>query len=101
MPPGARVANEALNIDVIRQQLATHTIGRLATYRAKGAAASLAAWRDLDLVTGRRVEVREGATAFAGRALAADAEGHLQVKDARKRLHTIVSGQVRLNPRAR
>jgi hypothetical protein len=33
---------------------------------------------------------------FSGRALGVDAEGHLQVKDTRKRVHTVVTGEVRL-----
>ena len=74
--------------------------GRLDTYQAKGAAAILAAWRDVDVVTGRRVKVREGPTVFTGRALGVDAEGHLQVKDTSKRVHTVVAGEVRLVQRA-
>jgi BirA family biotin operon repressor/biotin-[acetyl-CoA-carboxylase] ligase len=74
----------------------THLEGRLDTYQAKGAPVILREWRDLDVVTGRRVEVREGPTVLSGRALGVDAEGHLQVKDTRKRVHTIVTGEVRL-----
>jgi BirA family biotin operon repressor/biotin-[acetyl-CoA-carboxylase] ligase len=73
---------------------------RLDTYQAKGAAAILAGWRDVDVVTGRWVEVREGPTFFAGRALGVDTEGHLQVKDTRKRVHTVVAGEIRLVQRA-
>jgi biotin-(acetyl-CoA carboxylase) ligase len=79
-----------------RDKFLTCLEGRLDTYQAKGAAAILAAWRDLDVVTGRRVEVREGPTVFTGRALGVDTEGHLQVKDTRKRVHTVVAGEVRL-----
>ena len=68
----------------------------LVIYRWKGAPAVLAAWGDLDIVTGRRVEVREGSTAFDGRALGVDAEGHLRVEDAHGRLHTVAAGEVRL-----
>jgi BirA family biotin operon repressor/biotin-[acetyl-CoA-carboxylase] ligase len=68
----------------------------LDTYRARGASAILARWRDLDVLTGRRVTVREGPTVFDGRALGVNAEGHLQVKDARQRVHTVVAGEVRL-----
>jgi biotin-(acetyl-CoA carboxylase) ligase len=74
----------------------THLEGRLDTYQAKRAPVILAEWRDLDVVTGRRVEVRQGPTVFSGRALGVDAEGHLQVKDTRKRVHTVVTGEVRL-----
>jgi len=68
----------------------------LAIYRAQGAPAVLAAWCDLDVVTGRRVEVREGRTAFEGRAVGVDAEGHLQVEETRGRVRTVVAGEIRL-----
>jgi BirA family biotin operon repressor/biotin-[acetyl-CoA-carboxylase] ligase len=68
----------------------------LVIYRAKGAPAVLAAWRDLDVVSGRRVEVREGRTVFEGRARGVDAEGHLQVEEARGRVRTVVAGEIRL-----
>jgi BirA family biotin operon repressor/biotin-[acetyl-CoA-carboxylase] ligase len=74
----------------------THLEERLDTYQAKGAPPLLAEWRDLDVVTGRRVEVREGPIVYTGRALGVDAKGHLRVKDTRKRVHTVVAGDVRL-----
>jgi BirA family biotin operon repressor/biotin-[acetyl-CoA-carboxylase] ligase len=76
----------------------THLEGRLDTYQARGAPPLLAQWRDLDVVTGRRVEVREGPIVYAGRALGVDAKGPLRVKDTRKRVHTVVAGEVRLIP---
>jgi BirA family biotin operon repressor/biotin-[acetyl-CoA-carboxylase] ligase len=69
----------------------------LLTYQAQGPAALLAAWRDLDIVTGRRVEIRgDGTTVLEGRAVAVDDAGHLRVEDARGRLHTVVAGEIRL-----
>ena len=90
----------AVDRNAFTARFLTHLEGRLATYQAKGAAPILAEWRDLDVVTGRRVEVREGPTVFTGRALGVDAEGHLQVKDTRKRVHTVVAGEIRLIQRA-
>jgi BirA family transcriptional regulator, biotin operon repressor / biotin---[acetyl-CoA-carboxylase] ligase len=96
---------EALGYPVDRNaftaRFLTHLEKRLATYQAKGAAPIVAEWRELDVVTGRRVEVREGSTVFTGRALGLDAEGHLQVKDTNKRVHTLVTGEVRIIRQAR
>lgn len=68
----------------------------LITYRDQGPAALLRAWRDLDVVSGRRVEVREDGTAFDGRARGVDAAGRLEVEDAGGRIHHVVAGEVRL-----
>jgi BirA family biotin operon repressor/biotin-[acetyl-CoA-carboxylase] ligase len=69
---------------------------RLGQYQQKGESAILAEWRKLDVLTGRRVTVREGPTVFEGRVLGVNAEGQLQVKDARKRVHRVVAAEVRL-----
>ena len=68
---------------------------RLDTYRANGRPSIVAEWRDLDVVTGRRVEIREGSKVIVGRALGVDATGHLRVKDLAKRIHTVSTGRVR------
>ena len=98
--PFATSLREALGRAVDRNaftaRFLTRLEERLGTYHAKGAPAILAGYRDLDVVTGRRVEVREGPTVLDGRALGVDAEGHLQVEDARQRVHTVVAGEVRL-----
>lgn len=91
---------EVLGRPVDRNALAAAFLGYLeewwVIHREQGADAVLRAWRDLDITTGRRVEVREAAGAFDGRALGVDGEGHLQVEDARGRIHQVVSGEVRL-----
>jgi BirA family biotin operon repressor/biotin-[acetyl-CoA-carboxylase] ligase len=69
---------------------------RLGQYQQKGESAILAEWRKLDVLTGRRVTVREGPTVFEGRVLGVNAEGQLQVKDARKHVHRVVAAEVRL-----
>jgi BirA family biotin operon repressor/biotin-[acetyl-CoA-carboxylase] ligase len=86
----------AVDRNAFTARFLTHLERRLDIYRAKGAPSILAEWRDLDVVMGRRVEIREGPTVVVGRALGLNAEGHLRVKDARKRIHTIVTGAVRL-----
>ena len=65
-------------------------------YGDRHAEALLQAWRDRDILTGRRVEVREDGTVFQGRALGVDAEGHLLVEEAKGRPRQVVTGQVRL-----
>jgi BirA family biotin operon repressor/biotin-[acetyl-CoA-carboxylase] ligase len=92
--------SEVLGQPVDRNAFAAAWLGALDTWvrvhHEQGAAALLRAWRDLDIVTGRRVEVREAARTYDGRALGVDGEGHLRVEDALGRLHTVVSGEVRL-----
>ncbi|HEV8309602.1 MAG TPA: biotin--[acetyl-CoA-carboxylase] ligase [Methylomirabilota bacterium] len=68
----------------------------LVTYRDQGAPGVLRAWRDLDIVSGRRVEVREEATVLDGRARGLDAEGRLEVEDAHGHIHRVVTGELRL-----
>ncbi len=68
----------------------------LLIYREQGGPVLLRAWRDLDIVTGRRVEVREDSLVFDGRARGVDADGHLEVEDALGRIHRVVAGEVRL-----
>lgn len=67
-----------------------------ALFRAQGAPALLRAWHEWDILTGRRVEVRERARVYDGRALGVDEEGHLRVADSRGRTHRVVMGEVRL-----
>jgi BirA family transcriptional regulator, biotin operon repressor / biotin---[acetyl-CoA-carboxylase] ligase len=74
----------------------THLERRLDSYRTKGARPIIARWRDLDVVTGRRVEIQAGSTVLVGRALGVNAAGHLRVKDARQRIHTVTAGAVRV-----
>ena len=64
--------------------------------REQGPAPLLRAWSDLDIVTGRRVEVREGAAVFDGRARGVDPGGRLEVVDARGVVHRVVAGEIRL-----
>lgn len=64
-------------------------------YLFKGASVVLQAWRDRDITTGRRVEVREGPQVYDGRALGVNREGHLVVRDAHGQVHRVVSGEIR------
>lgn len=68
----------------------------LAAHREHGASALLRAWADRDILTGRRVEVREEARVFDGRVLGLGGEGQLRVEDALGRLHEVVAGEIRV-----
>lgn len=67
-----------------------------ATWADRGPEAVLAAWRDLDILTGRRVEIRGTDGAFEGRVLGVDATGALLVRDDRGARRTVTAGQVRI-----
>ena len=49
-------------------------------FRTEGAAAILAAWRDRDILTGRRVEIRGTGEPFMGRVVGLDEGGRLIVR---------------------
>jgi BirA family biotin operon repressor/biotin-[acetyl-CoA-carboxylase] ligase len=66
-------------------------------HEARGAAAVLAAWRDRDILGGRRVDVREAdGSGYEGRALGVADGGALVVQDTRGRRHEVTTGEVRL-----
>lgn len=66
-------------------------------YDARGAAMVLAAWRDRDILGGRRVDVREvDGAGYRGRVHGVDAAGALVVEDTRGRRHAVTSGEIRL-----
>ena len=67
------------------------------TFTERGAEAILAAWRDRDILTGRRVEVREADGTYEGRVLGVNREGRLVVEDVRGGMHQVLSGEVRLS----
>ena len=66
------------------------------TYRDHGPKPILSAWRDHDIVGGRRVEVRGDTASYEGRALGVDLQGHLVVRDPRGIRHRVVTGEIRL-----
>lgn len=67
-----------------------------AIYRAHGPASLLAAWRDLDILTGRRVEVRGEGPSYEGRVLGVDREGYLLLRDSLGKRHRVLAGEIRL-----
>jgi BirA family biotin operon repressor/biotin-[acetyl-CoA-carboxylase] ligase len=72
-------------------------LGRwVSRHRASGPEAILAAWRDRDILIGRRVQIRAPGGAFEGRARAVDAEGRLLVEDLLGERRTVISEEVRI-----
>jgi BirA family biotin operon repressor/biotin-[acetyl-CoA-carboxylase] ligase len=65
-------------------------------YLAKGPGAILDAWRERDVVTGRRVVVREDRETYGGKALGVGADGYLVVEDSADAFRKVVTGEVRL-----
>lgn len=67
-------------------------------YALQGPAPVLDAWRDRDILTGRRVEVRgEEDAPFEGRVLGVDREGYLILRDARGVRRRVLDGEIRLS----
>jgi BirA family biotin operon repressor/biotin-[acetyl-CoA-carboxylase] ligase len=65
-------------------------------FRADGAAPVLAAWRDRDILTGRRVVVRGRQHSFEGRALGIDDKGQMLVKPMLGPPRAIVDEEIRM-----
>jgi BirA family biotin operon repressor/biotin-[acetyl-CoA-carboxylase] ligase len=86
--------------DVDRNVLAAAFLNHLDTwvqrYRRDGAAPILAAWRERDILTGRRVEIHGDGPAFDGRALGVDDDGHLVVQDSKGVRHMILTEEIRV-----
>jgi BirA family transcriptional regulator, biotin operon repressor / biotin---[acetyl-CoA-carboxylase] ligase len=64
--------------------------------RIDGAAPVLSAWRDLDILTGRRVMVRGVGNGFDGRVLGVNDEGQLVVQDSLGRGHLVLAEEIRV-----
>jgi BirA family biotin operon repressor/biotin-[acetyl-CoA-carboxylase] ligase len=64
-------------------------------YTAEGVGPILAAWRDRDILTSRRVEVRNGHGTVDGRVRGVDAGGALVVEDSLGATHRVVGGEIR------
>ncbi len=64
--------------------------------RVEGAEPILNAWRERDILTGRRVEIVSGHGRCDGRARGVNRDGFLVVEDARGEAHRIVNGEIRL-----
>ena len=65
-------------------------------YRNNGAATVLAAWRDRDILTGRRVMVRGAGAGFDGRVLGVNDEGRLVVQDSLGSGRVVLTEEIRV-----
>ncbi len=63
-------------------------------YCDRGPAIVLEAWRDRDVLTGRRVEVHARTSIHTGRAAGVDDEGRLQVEDEAGGCRRVVAGEI-------
>jgi BirA family transcriptional regulator, biotin operon repressor / biotin---[acetyl-CoA-carboxylase] ligase len=90
----------ALGRPVDRDAFAAAYLNRLdawvARYKADGAGPISAAWRERDILTGRRVEARGTRTAYDGRVLGVDEDGHLVVQDSVGERHAVYTEQIRI-----
>lgn len=73
-----------------------HLDGWARRFRQEGAAPVLEAWRERDILTARRVEIRDGGPPFTGKVLGVDELGHLLVDDGTGARHTITTEEVRV-----
>lgn len=101
--PAARFATsvaEVLGAPVDRAAFAAaylNAVDRWAdTFEREGGAPLVAAWKQREIVTARRVEVRNGGAAIEGRVQGLDAEGHLIVIDPRGARKVVTTGDLRL-----
>jgi BirA family biotin operon repressor/biotin-[acetyl-CoA-carboxylase] ligase len=67
-----------------------------AIFAARGPAPVLLAWKDRDILTGRRVQVRGTGEAYDGRVLGVDREGYLVLREPRGARRRVLTGEIRL-----
>lgn len=66
-------------------------------YTTRGASTVLEAWRDRDILSGRRVDVHEAdGVVYQGRVLGVEASGAVVVQDTRGWRHEVTTGEIRL-----
>jgi BirA family biotin operon repressor/biotin-[acetyl-CoA-carboxylase] ligase len=73
-----------------------HLEAWLLRYRADGPASVIAAWRQRDILTGRRVEVRSATETTGGRVLGIDDQGRLLVRATSGDRRVIVTEEIRV-----
>ncbi len=92
----AHVLGTAVDRNAFAASYLNHLGRWVSRHRAGGPDDILAAWRDRDILTGRRVQIRASGGSFEGRARGLDAEGYLRVEDFRGNVHTVISEEVRI-----
>lgn len=92
----SHVLGRTIDRDAFAASYLNHLGRWVSRHRASGPEAILAAWRDRDILIGRRVQIRAPDGAYEGRARAVDPEGRLLVDDFLGSRHTVSSEEVRL-----
>jgi BirA family biotin operon repressor/biotin-[acetyl-CoA-carboxylase] ligase len=92
----AHVLGKAIDRNAFTALYLNHLGRWVGRHRASGPDAILAAWRDRDILTGRRVQIRAPDSSFEGRARGVDTEGRLLVEDFLGKRHTVISEEVRI-----
>ena len=92
--------SEAAEREIDRNAFAASFLTFLAawalTYEKQGPARVLDTWRDRDILTGRRVEVRGEGIPYTGRVLGVDSEGYLVMRDTLGTRRRVLTGEIRL-----
>jgi BirA family biotin operon repressor/biotin-[acetyl-CoA-carboxylase] ligase len=65
-------------------------------YQAEGAEPILTAWRERDVLTGRRIEIRSSRSTVQGRALGVDGHGQLVLENSGGRRHAVLTEEIRI-----
>jgi BirA family biotin operon repressor/biotin-[acetyl-CoA-carboxylase] ligase len=65
-------------------------------FAVQGPAPVLDAWRDRDILSGRRVQVRGEGESYDGRVLGVDREGYLVLRDPRGARRRVLTGEIRI-----
>ncbi len=91
---------EAAGREIDRNVLAANFLNLLdrwaSIFAARGPAPVLDAWRDRDILTGRRVQVRGEGETYDGRVLGVDREGYLVLRDPRGTRRRVLTGEIRI-----
>ena len=90
-------AGREIDRNAFAASLLNHLARWVEIYRASGPGPLLAAWRDRDILTGRRVEVRGEGPSYDGRVLGVDGEGHLVLRGSLGEIHHVLAGEIRLS----
>ena len=91
---------EAAGREIDRNVFAANFLNLLdkwaSVFAAQGLAPVLTAWRDRDILTGRRVQVRGEGKSYDGRVLGVDREGYLVLRDPRGARRRVLTGEIRI-----
>jgi len=90
------VAGHTLDRNVVAAAYLSRLDAWARRYQAEGAEPILAAWRERDVLTGRRIEARSSRSAVEGRALGVDGHGQLVLEQTGGRRHAVLTEEIRI-----